>query len=124
MISGLRAETYEEKLRELNLETLEARRTKLDMIQTFKILKGYDNVDSSLWFKTYDQSNTTHATRLSQHPLNLKQQTIPRTEIRRNFFSLRVINKWNSLPDDVKNAANVSTFKSKYSKFAGQHRNQ
>jgi ribonuclease P/MRP protein subunit RPP40 len=45
MISGLRFQQYEEKLRELGLCTLEERRHQLDMTQTFKILKkGVDNV--------------------------------------------------------------------------------
>jgi hypothetical protein len=40
MVSGLRAETYEGKLLELGLTTLEERRHRLDMQQTYKIMKG------------------------------------------------------------------------------------
>ncbi len=38
-ISGLAGQTYEEKLREAGLESLEVRRNKLDLIQTFKIVQ-------------------------------------------------------------------------------------
>ena len=39
-ISGLQGRSYEEKLKELGLESLESRREMLDLIQTFKILNG------------------------------------------------------------------------------------
>ena len=39
-ISGLQGRSYEEKLKELGLESLESKREMLDLIQTFKILNG------------------------------------------------------------------------------------
>ena len=44
MVSNLRGRTYEEKLSELGMVTLETRRRRGDMIQTFKILSGIDHV--------------------------------------------------------------------------------
>ena len=38
------------------------------------------------------------------------------TFIRGNFYSKRVINKWNSLPSEVKMAPNINIFKSRYDK--------
>ena len=38
----------------------------------------------------------------------------PRCEIRKNFFSSRVIDKWNFLPSDLKNSVTVMSFKKKY----------
>ena len=43
--------SYEDGLRELGMETLEQRRLDQDLIQTYKILKGIDNVDKSTWFQ-------------------------------------------------------------------------
>lgn len=45
MISGLRGKTYEEKLLELGMTTLEERRRQLDMIQMYKIMAGQSRVD-------------------------------------------------------------------------------
>ena len=45
MISGLRGATYEEKLAELGLPTLEERRLQTDMCQVYKILHGKDRVE-------------------------------------------------------------------------------
>jgi len=47
MISGLHSESFEEKLKELNLLLLKERRELADMIQTFKILQGFSDVNPS-----------------------------------------------------------------------------
>jgi hypothetical protein len=47
--SGLKALTYEEKLKELGLTTLEERRQQADMVQVYKIVNGKDMVDSQTW---------------------------------------------------------------------------
>ena len=36
-----------------------------------------------------------------------------RTNIRQNFFTVRVIEDWNSLPEEVIEAKNVNTFKNR-----------
>ncbi len=51
MISGLKGNSYEERLRELGLTTLEERGHQADMVQTFKILRGFDKVKSDTWFQ-------------------------------------------------------------------------
>ena len=54
MISGLKARTYAEKLRELELTTLEERRHQTDMGQVYKIIIGKDMVKSEVWFQKVD----------------------------------------------------------------------
>ena len=39
-----------------------------------------------------------------------------RTEVRRNFFTNRVAEKWNKLPEYIKGAGNIKTFKYLYDK--------
>jgi hypothetical protein len=50
---------------------------------------------------------------LAADPLNLRQQAA-RLEIRRNFFSNRVIEGWNEVPSGIKNAGTVHSFKRVY----------
>ena len=38
----------------------------------------------------------------------------PKQDIRRNFFSNRVVDDWNNLPNSVKNASDVNNFKNLY----------
>jgi hypothetical protein len=47
MISGLHGESYEEKFNELILLFLKERREHADMMQTFKILQGFSDVNPS-----------------------------------------------------------------------------
>ena len=49
-ITGLKGKTYMEKLQELCIQSLEQRRVRFDLIQTFEILRGYDKVEKGTWF--------------------------------------------------------------------------
>ena len=88
MISGLRAVGYTEKLEELGLLSLETRRPRYDLIQTYKTLEVEGD---KLWFKRVNQVRTTgqsdDRTRLTKQRTN--------TTIRCNFFIQRVIDDWN-----------------------------
>ena len=48
----------------------------------------------------------------------LKKQSF-KTTIRRQFFSLRVTNYWNGLPDDIITSASLNIFKNKIDKLYG-----
>ena len=109
MVSGLQGDTYEAKLKDLGLLSLEDRRTKYDLVQTFKIIRGFDDVKSDIWFSLVGE-NPARLTRHSNDPLNINTRH-PRCEIRKNFFSNRVIDKWNYLPSDLKNSVTVTSFK-------------
>ena len=111
-ISGLKGNTYEEKLQELGLTTLKDRRLRTDLIQTFKILKGFDNVNSNTWFSFVEPTHS-RMTRHTSNPLNIQLKQA-RTEIRKNFFSVRIPEKWNSLPSEVRESKTIHMFKSRY----------
>ena len=51
LIPELRDLTYEERLKECRLTTLETRRLRGDQIEVFKILNGYENIDSNIFFE-------------------------------------------------------------------------
>jgi len=52
-------------------------------------------------------------TRQASDPLNLCKKR-PKTTLYANFFSNRVIDQWNELPNDVKKAKSVKNFKIKF----------
>ena len=101
---------YEEKLAELGLPSLQARRTEIDMVQTYKIVNNLDTGNSDQWF---ERANNRRATRNNtvRHNLVPKQG---QHKFRRNFFSSRVIMTWKSLPKAVRDALTVSSFKRQY----------
>jgi hypothetical protein len=115
MVSGLSGTTYEEKLIELNLTTLEERRHQADMLQVYKILTEKDRVDKRTWFQMAGEGPAR--TRQAAGAMNLYK---PRTrlDVRSNFFSVRTVDSWNSLPEEIKMARSVGHFKQLYK----QHR--
>ena len=114
MISGLQGTTYEERLAELGLRTLADRRNRIDMVQTFKILNGHDNVNFEKWFRIVGH-NVARITRNSSYHKNIIS-TRSNTEIRRNFFTNRVAANWNALPEAVKESQTVQIFKARLEK--------
>jgi hypothetical protein len=69
MVSGLGSNVYEERLQELGMTPLEERRHKLDMVQVYKRLGGYDTVKADHWFRLATQSE--NRTRQATGVLNL-----------------------------------------------------
>ena len=119
MVSGLQARDYEGKLKELNLQTLSARRERFDMIQTYKIVHKIDNVSPSTWFD-FVPTNRQISTRLTSCELNLVAKRC-NLDIRKNFFSQRVISNWNVLPEEIKRARTLKTFKFLYDEHVKNH---
>ena len=87
----------------MKLQSLEERRKFTDMVETYKYLHGEYK---SHWRKLF----TRPAKTLRGHSLKLQKQ-YSRTEISTNFYSHRVINQWNSLPEEVVQAPNQRKFK-------------
>ena len=117
MISGLKAKEYEERLKKLELTTLEERRHQADMAMVYKVLTGRDQVDHEEWFTRAGEA--ARATRAGADPMNIRIKH-GRLDIRRNFFTVRVTELWNMIPSEIKNQRTVDAFKSAYA----QHRAQ
>ena len=116
MVSGMGQMDYEERLQTLGMTTLEKRREELDMVEMFKIMTGISNVDYKAWFTKVADADRGRTTRLAVDPLNVRVPAA-RLELRKNFFSVRVCEKWNILPSEVKKAQNASRFKSAYRQY-------
>ena len=85
-IPELRDLSYEERLKECGLTTLETRRLRGDQIEVFKILNGYENIDRNMFFSLKKDSRTRgHEVKL------VKDQC--RLDIRKHSFSQRTINE-------------------------------
>ena len=112
LIPGLRDMSYEDRLRVLSLPTLSYRRLRGDMIEAYKILSNKYDSDVT-------RNLLTCNTRVSRgHNFKLSKVR-PRTNIRKNSFSLRIVNEWNHLPESVVMSENVKMFESRLDKFWG-----
>ena len=107
-ISGLQG-TYEEKCKELGLDTLEERRRKQDLLQTYKICNGKDKIKPDLLFTTVGE-NPDRQTRFTTDPLNITVKR-SRIEIRKNLYTVRVAGDWNKLNHDIKTSSTAASFK-------------
>jgi hypothetical protein len=114
-VSGLTSVEYEDRCREIGLDTLEMRRWQQDMTQVYKILRGVGNIDEARFFTRIGERSTVR-TRMAAGVDNLVPKRA-RTDLRKNCFSSRVIGSWNGLPDNVKSASNVSAFKNGIKNF-------
>ena len=108
-VVGLQGNTYEERLVELGMDTLEERRQDQDLVQVFKILKNVDSVNKETWFKQVPEERS-HKTRATEGGHNIVRVN-SKLEVRRNFFSQRVAEKWNALPLNLKSCKSVKEFR-------------
>ncbi len=93
---------YREWCHILELESLEIRRLRADLIMCFKIVHGIVNLRFGDFF-TYAHSKGRRHNRCL-YVLSRKK------EVRSQFFSLRVVPAWNSLPNSLVNINGVKPF--------------
>ena len=110
MIKQLRNYSYKNRLRFLNLPTLKYRRIRGDMIQVYNIISGLHDCDACI---NFNMSNISY-TRGNMFKM---QSTHTRYNMRKHFFSNRIIAIWNTLPNDVVSANTTNTFKVRLDKF-------
>jgi len=97
---------YMTRLNRLNLWTLEERRNRADLIKLFKIYIGLSGIKIESMFKSSTDSRTRG------HSLKLKKHR-SRLDLRKYFFSERVVNRWNELDEDTVTDTTVNMFKNR-----------
>ena len=103
---------YADRLRYLNLPSLRYRRLYIrgDLIYTYKLTHNLLDVDPVSLF-TFQSSSTTRG-----HCYKIYKPRATSLQ-RRQFFSLRVINGWNSLQEDIVNTDSIDLFKTYVDRF-------
>ena len=99
LVPSLRNLSYEERLKLLNLTTLEERRKRGDMIETFKIMRNFDKIDASNFFTLRREVvDREEGVGRGHHMRIFKRRS---NTVMRRFFSNRIVDNWNSLPEQV-----------------------
>ena len=102
---------YEERLKILNMESLENRRLKFDLIIVFKIIHNLIHLSFDKFF--YPISTQYNFRR---HAFTLAKPPIAKDNVVLKSFKHRVINSWNSLPHNVVDSTSLEIFKSRLKK--------
>ena len=116
-MSNLRSKSYGDQIQEQGLDTLEERRKRGDLLMAYRVFSGKDNMDPSTWFKNFGPGEGVVTRRQGGH-LNVETPQW-RGEVRRNFWSVRVTELWNSLPDGVKKVETLNAFKNSVDNLRG-----
>ena len=104
MIPEIQEKDYQDRLRELNLQSMYYRRDRGDMIECYKMTHGSYDMEPLLK-RNLDTTRRGHSLKLTILP--------SKKEVRHNYFSLRVVSKWNSLPEHVIAAPSLNSFKNR-----------
>jgi len=104
MLRGLEHLSYEDMLRELGLFSLEKRRLRGDLIAAFQYLKGaYRKDGEGLLTRVCSDRTRGNGCKLKDSGFRL--------DIRKKFFTMRVVKHWHRLPREAVAAPSLEAFK-------------
>jgi len=106
MITRLEHLCCEHRLRELGLFSLEKRRLRDDLVAAFQYLKGAYRKDGEGLFTRVCSDRTRHS------GLRLKEGRF-RLDIRKKFFTMRVVKHWHRLHREAVTAPSLAVFKAR-----------
>ena len=104
---------YKDKLQQLGLLSLRARRLRYQLIFLFKIVNGLIPVGVEDLFSPSRRSLRGNVKRLFK--------PYSRTDLRRKFFAIEVIDHWNNLTATEVNANSINAFKNSINSYFCRH---
>lgn len=107
--NGYRHLEYEERCRRLGLTNLVERRARGDLIELYKLKRGYDQVN-------WHHRPLVSAARCGGREQHCRE-LVKACEQRLNFFTNRTVRTWNALPTKITDQPNVDGFKKEMDEY-------
>ena len=106
MINGMGEDEYNLRLSKTKLLSLEMRRLRNDLIEVFNIMHKIEGVKREDFFQLRTDTGRRG------HSLTILKQHC-RLNVRKYFFTHRVVDTWNKMSEDTVNSKTVNRFKKK-----------
>ena len=115
LIPELKDKTYEERLRQLKLPTLDYRRLRTDLLLIYKHTHKLIKLDTNTHCPQCRMNTNMLQPSLSRscRGHSRKYQIQHHTGVRNRFLTARVLNTWNKLKEETVSATSVNAFKSR-----------
>ena len=104
LVASIRHLTYAERLKALKLPSLQYRRRRGDVILIYQVMHGLLDLPCEAFFERPTVRMTRgHSKKVAKPHAQVR--------VRQNHWSVRSINDWNSLPENIVTADNLNQFK-------------
>ena len=110
MIPGLRELPYEQRLSRLKLPSMKYRLVRGDLIEVFKWFHSFYQCETNLFAIENREINTRG------HTYKLRKKFC-RLELRKHFFTNRIVDQWNRLPSEIVRAKTLNSFKNRLDSY-------
>ena len=105
MVPELSELTYEDRLKEMGLPTLQGRRERGDLITLYKIVNAIEKLDNQNLVKMEEETR-----QMRGHSRKIKNSRCLK-DTRKYSFSHRIVDTWNGLKEEVVEATSIHKFK-------------
>ena len=103
LVIGFQNLSYETRLKELGMYSLERRYVRGDMMQLYKIFTGMDDLKLDDFVEMCEDNRRGHSKKLKVQKFRLN--------CKKHVFSVRVVGLWNKLKSDTVCSESLDTFK-------------
>ena len=121
MVPDLRDLAYEDRLKKMELPTLQSRRERGDLIMMYKIISGKEKIDLENLVVLTEDRGRNRSTRGHSKKIEKSHCT---KDVKKYSFPHRTVDSWNNLCEEVVTATNIHMFKERMDRYRYGDRTQ